>query len=215
MFDFEYTIVRSNRRSLGITVKGGKVVVRAPLRISEERILEMLKRQSDWIVKKISAQNADMRKYASVKQYRTVLILGTEKKLIADYGQNIEKEDALCLKNISCLRKWMEKNYSDLIYERVFCLGKTVGAMPSELQVRDFKAKWGSCDAQSVIKINWRVLFLSPELQDYIYIHELCHLKFLNHSALFWAEVAQFCPNYKILRKELKGLSFLTDLYRK
>lgn len=86
--------------------------------------------------------------------------------------------------------------------------------MPEDLQVRDFKAKWGSCDSRGLIKINWRILFLRPPLREYILVHELCHLKFLNHSADFWAEVEQFCPSYRKLRKELKDMAFLTELYR-
>ncbi len=214
MLDFEYTVMRSSRRSLGITVRDGRVIVRVPMRFSNESLCRFLGEHSDWIQKKLAGQEQSRQRFASVKEYRTVLICGTEKKLLLGAAKNSESADTVCLKEIAYLRKWLEKNYSACIEEDVYRLGKKIGVMPEDLQVRDFKAKWGSCDSRGLIKINWRILFLRPPLREYILVHELCHLKFLNHSADFWAEVEQFCPSYRKLRKELKDMAFLTELYR-
>ena len=56
---------------------------------------------------------------------------------------------------------------------------------------------------------------LPAHLRDYVIVHELCHLRELNHSPRFWQEVARICPQYRACQKELKDFSFLTVLYRK
>ena len=83
------------------------------------------------------------------------------------------------------------------------------------MKLRDFKARWGSCDAKGVVSLNWRLTMLPLPLRDYVLVHELCHRRHLDHSPAFWAEVARFCPDYAHLRGELRAYSFLTLLYRK
>ena len=214
LLDFEYRLIRSNRRSLGVSVRDGLVIVRAPRILSRDKIEQFLMQHQGWILKKIAEQTMIADRYESVRHYRTVLLSGTMKQLRLGEVRNFESESVLCLKDISFLRRWVEKNYADSVYENIYCLGKRAGLMPESVQVRDFKAKWGSCDQRKTIKINWRILFLPPQLQEYVLIHELCHLKYLDHSPLFWNKVAEFCPDYKIRKQQLKSFSFLTELYR-
>lgn len=73
------------------------------------------------------------------------------------------------------------------------------------VSVRDQKTLWGSCSPRGRLNFNYRLLFLPAALRDYIIVHELCHLKELNHSKRFWALVFQTFPNFKSLRRELKN----------
>ena len=72
--------------------------------------------------------------------------------------------------------------------------------------IRNQRRCWGSCTALKNLNFNYKLLFLPPELCDYIIVHELCHLEELNHSSRFWNLVAQTLPNYKSHRKTLKIL---------
>lgn len=72
------------------------------------------------------------------------------------------------------------------------------------ITIRNQKTRWGSCSKQGNLNFNFKIAFLPPQLADYIIVHELCHLKELNHSSRFWALVARAFPNYKQIRKELR-----------
>lgn len=82
----------------------------------------------------------------------------------------------------------------------------------NRLRVKDHKSKWGSCSTLRNINLNWQLIFLEEALIDYVVVHELMHLREMNHSNRFWAWVEQYCPDYKLLRKQLKEKSWLIGI---
>jgi predicted metal-dependent hydrolase len=72
------------------------------------------------------------------------------------------------------------------------------------VSIRSQRTRWGSASSRGTLSFNYRIIYLPPELQDLIIVHELCHLKEMNHSPAFWALVAQTIPNWKKLRRELR-----------
>jgi hypothetical protein len=70
--------------------------------------------------------------------------------------------------------------------------------------VRNQKSRWGSCSCNGTISLNWRLIQLPPPVRDYIIVHELMHLRELNHSPRFWEQVAKACPDYHIAEEWLK-----------
>jgi hypothetical protein len=73
-----------------------------------------------------------------------------------------------------------------------------------KIVVRNQKSRWGSCSYNGTISLNWRLIQLPPAVCDYIIVHELMHLRELNHSPRFWAEVERVCPDYRIAEDWLK-----------
>lgn len=71
--------------------------------------------------------------------------------------------------------------------------------------VKNHKSRWGSCSKKGNLNFNYKIIHLPVELAEYIVVHELCHLRELNHSPRFWALVARAVPDYKKRRHQLKA----------
>lgn len=74
----------------------------------------------------------------------------------------------------------------------------------SRISVRNQKSRWGSCSRRGTISLNWRLIQTPLHVQDYIILHELMHLRQMNHSARFWREVKSVCPDYEVAERWLK-----------
>ena len=93
-----------------------------------------------------------------------------------------------------------------LVLARLYELNAHYGFSYNRVAIRNQKSCWGSCSAKKNLNFNYKLLFLFPDLRDYVIVHELCHLKELNHSHRFWQLVARTCPLYRIHKRELKSL---------
>jgi len=72
--------------------------------------------------------------------------------------------------------------------------------------IKNQRTRWGSCSSNRNLNFNYRIINLAPELQDYLIVHELCHLQEFNHGQAFWNLVGLQIPNYKVVRTQLKGI---------
>ena len=91
-----------------------------------------------------------------------------------------------------------------LVEERVAHFNQFYDLKHNKINIKNQKSRWGSCSRKGNLNFNYRILFLTPELRDYIVVHELCHLKEFNHSKNFWNLVAEQVPDYKGIRKQIK-----------
>lgn len=73
----------------------------------------------------------------------------------------------------------------------------------TKVSIRGQRSRWGSCSRRGSISLNYKLMQFRYEMIDYVILHELCHLRHMNHSQRFWNEVGRYLPNYKALDKEL------------
>ena len=101
----------------------------------------------------------------------------------------------------SLFKKVAHEKLLPLLYKAVEALDQRV----EKVSFRDSKTRWGSCSGRKTISLNWRLVFLPPEVGHYVCAHEAAHLLHLNHSKAFWEVVEKVCPTYQKQRKWLKA----------
>ncbi len=88
---------------------------------------------------------------------------------------------------------------------QVQALAARHGLKVQRITVRNQKSRWGSCSRRGTISLNWRLIQTPDAVRDYIILHELAHLRQMNHSAQFWQEVERLCPGYREAERWLKA----------
>lgn len=101
-------------------------------------------------------------------------------------------------------RKALVKKARPIFLERVAYYAQVMKLEPGRITVRTQKTRWGSCTREGNLNFNALLLLAPPEALDYVVVHELCHLKYMNHSKYFYFMVKRFYPEYKQPRDWLK-----------
>lgn len=102
----------------------------------------------------------------------------------------------------AALRKFATKSLPTRVAELAEPAGYASGVR--RVSVRNQRTRWGSCSRRGLISLNWRLIQTPDFVRDYVILHELAHLKHMNHSPRFWAEVARICPAYETAEEWLK-----------
>ena len=87
---------------------------------------------------------------------------------------------------------------------RVAYYAEKLGVSYGKITLRQQKTRWGSCSSEKNLNFNWKLILAPPEVLDYVVVHELCHLKEMNHSKAFWDEVGKVMPEYETYKLWLK-----------
>ena len=120
-------------------------------------------------------------------------------KVLAEYTQG--QEAPLGEEEILTLAEQMRQRLPEKLNRHAASMGVTFG----RVTIRCQQTRWGSCSSRGNLNFNCLLMLAPEEVLDYVVVHELAHRKQMNHSALFWQEVARECPDYK------KSLRWLKD----
>ncbi len=113
----------------------------------------------------------------------------------------MEKRAPLDAPERRALRARAAVELPELLLRRAADLGLTV----SRVSIRNQRSRWGSCGREGHITLNWRLVLMPEAVRDYVLVHELMHLRRLDHSPQYWALVAQACPGYHAARDWLRA----------
>jgi predicted metal-dependent hydrolase len=102
------------------------------------------------------------------------------------------------------LERWYRTEATKLINEKADKLSSNMGISYKRIVIRGQKTRWGSCSHRKNLSFNWKLIMAPEPVIDYVIIHELTHLKEMNHSKRFWELVAQYCPGWREYKKWLK-----------
>ncbi len=104
----------------------------------------------------------------------------------------------------NAFRKWYIDAAYKTIEQRVDDYCKIIGVSYHKIKIKEQKTRWGSCSKKGNLNFNWKLIMAPKDVLDYVIVHEVCHLRHLNHGAMFWQMVANYMPNYQKARKWLK-----------
>lgn len=217
-------IYRSNRQTLSLSVlKDGKVVVKAPLKMSNETISKFICEKQAWIQEKLAFLHNNHQKYDDIINYKKLLLFGNRYDIkfanVKKIQTSAEDMSVYIPKNtpedkfLQKIKAWYKKYAKEILEDRVNYLSKIMKLTPTAIKINDTKGRWGACNSRDVVSFNFRVIMLEPSIIDYIIVHELCHLVEMNHSKKFWNLVYSFLPNAVIEKKKIKEYSFLLTLF--
>ena len=102
------------------------------------------------------------------------------------------------------LEQWYRMQAAELIREKAEKAGARLGLTYSRIFIRGQKTRWGSCSHKGNLSFNWKLIMAPEPVIDYVIIHELAHLKEMNHTKRFWGLVAEHCPRWREHKKWLK-----------
>ena len=172
----EIEIIKCNRKTIAIEVRQDLgVIVRAPKRASNREIMKFVEQKQVWIAKHLAHMQI---RYEETRR-------GKEKQFTDDDIRKIKDEAKMVIPD-------RVKYYADI-------MGVTFG----KITIKNQKTRWGSCSSKGNLNFNCLLMLTPDKVRDYVVIHELCHLKQMNHSKMFWAEVEKVMPDYKVYRQWL------------
>jgi predicted metal-dependent hydrolase len=144
------------------------------------------------------------------ERWRLHMAGGAERLAIRELGEDAERFRVLRVSGVTnskglrkALRAWLLRAARERLEPRVAALSAATGIEYSRVSIRRQRSRWGSCSVSGTISLNACLLFHRPEVVDYLVIHELTHVKHMNHSARFWAAVEKHCPDWRRLDREL------------
>lgn len=221
--ELQYILTRSSRKTVGIAIeKNGSVKVTSPFRVSESYINQLMQEKATWILKKLSNIETRVAKANKAKVFEdgeSYSYLGKEYKLKLVRSSDLRKptvilEDESLVTTLpnsfedqkikDILKLWYIKQFKLVIEDRIKYYSSIIGVFPQKITIREQKTRWGSCSAKGNINLNWKLIMAPLEVLDYVVIHELCHMKEMNHGKKFWSLVENVFPQHKKYRTWLK-----------
>lgn len=213
---FRLTITRSKRKTLVIYIRDDGVEVRAPLKAPQNWIDEFIELKKPWILKKLQLQQQKNSERLKLEEGGTVLYCGEEYRLCIVQGKNevsIDR-DRLNIQARNIEQEYLKKQFQQWLLQqakqtfepRVWQIASAISLdhRVAAVRFRKTKTKWGHCTAKGVLQFNPLLMMAPVAVQDYLIIHELCHLKYMNHSKHFWQLVEANCPDYQESEQWLK-----------
>lgn len=223
-----YQLKRSRRKSIGLRIGDAGLEVTAPTWVSQQEIERVLREKEAWITRHLqawAARQAQRQQHPTRwEEGGTLPYLGVSIQFrLSGSGStrfegNLEQPalaDTLWLGLPSTasadrvrdsVQAWLQQRARAVLDHRLTLALQQTGLQISGWRLSSASTRWGSCNHQGRIMLNWRLIHFRPPIIDYVIFHELAHLREMNHGPGFWAEVEQLMPDYRTARDALRQI---------
>ena len=178
LLGYEYKLIRSARRTLGMEIGKNGLIIRAPMKATEKDINAFMEKHRAWIEKHMRERE----------------------KIEVERASRGESSDLLSEAEI----RELAARARETIPERVRFYAPRIGVTFGRITIRNQRSKWGSCSSKGNLNFNCLLMLTPIEVIDSVVVHELCHRKEMNHSPRFYAEVRRVFPDYDRWNEWLK-----------
>ena len=211
---FGWSLTRSKRRTVGMVFDAGAIRVRAPRWVSVSEIESILRSKHRWVrARHLEWRDQEQRRLEPAQQWHDGatlrflgqtcsirLLAGVERVTwVADRAELLlPLSGAASAEQIRDMaHSWLKQQAKGILQERLETLAEQSGRAFSRFSLSHAKTRWGSCTVDGHIRLNWRLIQFSLCVIDYVVAHELAHLRTMDHSPGFWAEVGSILPNFE------------------
>ena len=216
--DITYSLKKSNRKTASIYIeRDGSVSVLVPKTLKKSDVEELIEKKRKWIYRNL-AEWQDMNAARIRRQYVSgegFLYLGRSYrlKLVDDQPERLSlKGGYFCLlskdgklqKPDAAFKSFYKSKGQEKISDRVKFYSDRMGVDPAGVRVLELKNRWASCTPEGRLNFHWKCMMAPPTIIDYIVVHELAHLRYLNHTKAFWNQVDKVLPDYRERKQWLK-----------
>lgn len=193
-----------------------------------DKVLQILEKKAKWIAKQYVQVSSWMEKrkdFSQQIQENQILFLGKTHAYFIHLGRKREVRIEMNrlhlfilpsdrkLEKYVVLKNMMWAKAKVLLAKRTYELALETNSQLANVRVKSQTGIWGSCSGKKNVNLNWHLIFLPKHMIDYVIIHELMHLREMNHSARFWSHVATYYPNYKNADNALKTYQWLIGIF--
>ncbi|MDP7280915.1 MAG: SprT family zinc-dependent metalloprotease [Candidatus Poribacteria bacterium] len=217
---FQVDVKRTSRKKTASRkIEQGVVQVIVPQNLPQKEIDDLLKQKSDWIRQKVIIQQSvpasKPKEFVSGesftylgRNYRLKVLPGQVEPVKLKHGYlhvtvpPDQKSDHRLIRQR--LRDWYLHRAIDKLEQKSIKYSEQMGVQPTQIKVKEYKSRWGSCNSRGEISYNWKIIMTPHRIVDYLVVHELSHLIHHNHSKQYWNQVRSIVPDYQDRRDWLK-----------
>lgn len=200
---------RARRFILRFDKTGEGVTLTLPRRASQSRALAFIESQKGWIAERLARQPQRISfTHGAIIPYRgrniLIQLTGGARRLtrLMDNTLEVGGEAAHLSRRVT---EWLKREARSEVTAASQRHAQTMGLKFSRICLRDTHSRWGSCTADGSLSYSWRLIFAPEHVLDYVCLHEVAHLRELNHGPRFWALVEAHCPDWETARDWLRS----------
>ena len=192
----------------------GTITVTIPRSYPAKLVPDYVRKNAAWIVRNLEKFDRQVEPAGRAAPAKSISYLGRPLELVRERCITGSEGVTRCADKLiinvgesesgsgdEVLSAWLKQEAIQIISARSRDWAGRIGVKIKKITFRDQRTRWASCSQKANLSFNWRLIMAPEAVLEYVIIHELCHLKQMNHSRSFWQWVSRFCPDWREQRK--------------